>query len=109
MGARCGILGYEMYIGEVIGNVWGTRKHASLSGRRMLLVRPIDPVTEKPLGDAVLALDGGVQSGPGSVVLVVDEGGCARGVLKDEKAPVRTVIVGIVDSVKAGGSHKKYA
>lgn len=98
-----------MFIGEVIGNVWGTRKHASLEGKRLLLVRPIDPVTEKPLGDAVMALDGGVQSGPGSVVLVLDEGGAARGVLQDDAAPVRTVIVGIVDSVSSGRSHKKYA
>lgn len=98
-----------MFIGEVVGNAWGTRKHPSTEGKRLLLVRPIDPLTEEPLGDAVLALDGGVGSGPGSVVLVLDEGGSARGVLKDEKAPVRTVICGIVDSVVSGGVVKKYA
>lgn len=98
-----------MFIAEVIGNTWGTRKHPSLEGQRLLLVRPIDPLTEKPLGDAVMALDGGVDSGPGSVVLVADEGGSARSVLNDEKAPVRTVVVGIVDSVSSGGMNKKYA
>lgn len=97
-----------MFIGEVIGNVWGTRKHNSLSRQRMLLVRPIDPMTEKPLGDALLALDGGVQSGPGSIVLVLDEGGSARAVLKDEQAPVRTLVVAVVDQVVAGGKVKKY-
>jgi microcompartment protein CcmK/EutM len=29
-------------------------------------------------------------------------------VLHDEKAPIRTVIVGIVDSVVSGGKVKKY-
>ncbi len=98
-----------MFIGKVIGNVWGTRKHPSLEGKRLLLVRPIDPLTEEPLGDAVMAIDGGVQSGPGSVVLVVDEGGSARKVIGDEKAPVRTVIVGVVDKINRGSEEKRYA
>lgn len=98
-----------MFIGEVIGNTWGTRKHPGLANKKLLLVRPIDPFTEKPLGDAVMAVDGGVGSGPGSVVLVVDEGGSARGILEDEAAPVRTVICGIVDQVISGGKVKKYA
>jgi microcompartment protein CcmK/EutM len=96
-----------VFIGEVIGNVWGTRKHPSTKDKRLLLVRPIDPFTEKPLGDAVMAVDT-VSSGPGSVVLVLDEGGSARGILKDEEAPVRTVICGIVDQVISGGKVKKY-
>lgn len=96
-----------MFIGEVVGNVWGTRKHASLKDKRLLLVRPIDPLTEKSLGDAMMAVDT-VGSGPGSVVLVLDEGGSARGILKDEDAPVRAVICGIVDQVISGGKVKKY-
>lgn len=98
-----------MFIGEVIGNVWGTRKHDSLCSQRLLLVRPIDPITEAPTGDAVMALDGGVQSGPGSIVLVLDEGGSARKVLGDKNAPVRTVICGVVDRVVSGSKEKKYA
>jgi len=97
-----------MFIGEVIGNVWGTHKHKSLENRRMLLVRPIDPLTEKALGDAQMAVEYGTGAGPGSIVLVMDEGGSARGVLKDELAPVRTVIVGVVDSVSSGGKVYKY-
>jgi microcompartment protein CcmK/EutM len=98
-----------MFIAEVIGNVWGTRKHESVSDKRLLLVRPIDPLTEKPLGDAQMAVENGIGAGPGSVVLILDEGGSARSVLKDEAAPVRTIVVGIVDSVVAGGKVKKYA
>lgn len=97
-----------MFVGEVVGNVWGTRKHKGLEDRRLMLVRPIDPMTQKPLGDALMALEYGIGAGPGSIVLVMDEGGSARSVMKDETAPVRTVIVGIVDSVNSGGKVIKY-
>lgn len=97
-----------MFIAEVVGNVWGTRKHRSTADRRLLLVRPIDPLTEQPLGDAVMAVENGLGAGPGSVVLVLDEGGSARMILKDEEAPVRTVVCGIVDHVSSGGRVKKY-
>lgn len=98
-----------MFIAEVVGNVWGTRKHCGLCDKRLLLVRPIDPMTEKHTGDAVMAVEyGATGAGPGSIVLVLDEGGSARALLKDEKAPVRTVIVGIVDVVTSGGKVKKY-
>ena len=98
-----------MFVGEVVGNVWGTRKVASLVGKRLLLVRPIDPMTEAPLGEAIMAVDGGVGSGPGSVVLVVDEGNSARTILADKKAPVRAVICAVVDHVSSGGKVKHYA
>lgn len=98
-----------MFIGEVVGNVWGTRKSRSLEGQKLLLVRPIDPITEEPLGDAVMAVDAGLGSGPGSVVLVLDEGSSARGILKDETAPVRTVICAVVDCVNSAGKVKRYA
>jgi len=97
-----------MFIGEVVGNVWGTRKHPSFKGRRLLLVKPIDPMTGESIGDAVMAMDGGVQSGPGSIVLVVDEGGSARSIIKNEAAPVRTVVCAVVDAVSSGGKLKKY-
>ncbi|MBI5624555.1 MAG: EutN/CcmL family microcompartment protein [Elusimicrobia bacterium] len=97
-----------MIIAKVIGNTWATRKHPHVAGK-LLLVQPIDPMTEAPLGNAVMAVDGGVDAGPGSVVLVVDEGGSARGILRDPKAPVRTVICGVVDYITSGGGRKKYA
>lgn len=97
-----------MFVAEVVGNVWGTRKHGSLCGKRLLLVRPINPLTEERTGDAIMAVEYGTGAGPGSIVLVMDEGGSARSVLHDDKAPIRTVIVGIVDSVSSGGKVIKY-
>jgi microcompartment protein CcmK/EutM len=98
-----------MFIGEVVGNVWGQYKHPVLDGKKLLLVRPIDPMTEKPVGEAVMAVDGGFGAGPGSIVLVLDEGGSARGILCAKDAPVRTVICGIVDKASVGGRDKHYA
>lgn len=97
-----------MFLAEVVGNVWGQYKHPSLDGKRLLLVRPIDPMTEEPLGEPMMAVDGGVQAGPGSVVLVMDEGGSARQIMSDDSAPVRTIICGIVDSVSLKGKDKRY-
>lgn len=88
-----------MLIARVIGNVWATRKHESLKGRRLLLVRPIDPKTREGLGDPVMAVDAGVDAGPGNIVLIMDEGGSARQILKDSKAPVRTIVCGVVDEI----------
>lgn len=98
-----------MFLAKVIGNVWATRKHPSLKDRRLLLVKPIHAGTNEPAGDVVMALDGGVNAGPGDVVLVVDEGGSARNILKDEAAPVRTVVCAVVDQVVSSGKTKKYA
>ena len=97
-----------MFIAEVVGNVWGQYKHPSLKNKRLLLVRPIDPLTEAPLGEAIMAVDGGVDSGPGSVVLVNDEGNSARQMLREKTAPVRAVICGVVDIVTLGGRTKRY-
>ncbi|MEA1940071.1 MAG: EutN/CcmL family microcompartment protein [Candidatus Caldatribacteriota bacterium] len=47
----------------------------------------------------MLALDT-VQAGVGDNVLVIDEGNSSRLIINNPTAPVRTMIVGIVDSVK---------
>ena len=87
-----------MTLARVIGNVVSTEKHPQYRGYKILVVQPIDP-QGKPKGRSFLALDG-VQAGIGDRVLVVDEGGSARSVLRDEGAvTVRTVACGIVDRI----------
>ena len=96
-----------MFIAKVIGNVWATRKHPGLKGATMLLVKAVDPMDGNKLaGEATLALDGNQGAGVGDTVLIVDEGGSARKILKNPKAPVRTVIAGIVDAVHITGKEK---
>lgn len=89
-----------MIVAKVIGNVWATRKHPGLANATLLLVKPVNPVDGSLTGEATLALDGGQGAGPGDTVLVLDEGGSARKVLRNPKAPVRTVIAGIVDKLE---------
>jgi len=93
-----------MFIAKVIGNVWATRKHPGLKNATMLIVKAVDPMDKNKLvGEATLAMDGTQGAGPGDTVLIVDEGGSARKILKNTKAPVRTVVAGIVDTVHITG------
>ncbi len=86
-----------MTLGRVIGNVVSTVKHRVLEGYKILIVQPVDP-EGRPAGKTLLALDT-VQAGVGDTVLVNDEGNSARLILGDPMAPVRTLVVGIVDEV----------
>lgn len=63
-----------------------------------MLIQPVDQNLEKK-GNAIVAIDT-VQAGEGDLVILLSEGGSARQVLNDNgNAPIRAVIVGIVDSV----------
>jgi ethanolamine utilization protein EutN len=86
-----------MFVAKVIGNVWATRRHPGLKSATMLLAKPLG-ADGKPCGEAQLVIDT-QGAGVGDTVLIVDEGGSARKILKNSKAPVRTVIAGIVDKV----------
>ena len=97
-----------MTVARVVGNVWATRKHPSLSGAKLLLVRAIDGRNGKMSGEAQLALDRSFGAGPGDTVLLLDEGSSARQILKSSSAPVRLVVCGIVDSVCAERVEAKY-
>jgi microcompartment protein CcmK/EutM len=84
-------------LGRVVGTVTATAKHAVLVSHKLLMVRPLDGKGQ-PRGSSLVALDM-VQAGVGDTVLVMDEGNSARMIMADSSAPVRTVIVGIVDTV----------
>ena len=80
-----------MILGTVIGEIHGTIKHRFYEGKRMLVV-------EKQNGEYLIALDA-VDAGAGETVIVLDEGNGARQVFDSADAPVRSVVVGIVDDV----------
>jgi ethanolamine utilization protein EutN len=63
-----------------------------------LLVERLD-AAGKEVGGYVIAVDT-VGAGVGQTVLIVDEGNSARQFLGDSQAPIRTVIVGIVDAAE---------
>ncbi|OLQ74460.1 ethanolamine utilization protein EutN [Photobacterium proteolyticum] len=86
-----------MIVGEVIGNVWATRKESTLSGLKFMVVRYKDPVAPENIKSFV-AVDC-VGAGTGEQVLVVT-GSSARMAIQIEGAPVDAAIVGIVDEVQ---------
>ncbi len=89
-----------MILGRVTGSVVSTIHHPIVDGRKLLLVERLDQQC-KPTGGYLIALDG-VGAGRGETVLVLDEGNGARQILDDADAPVRSIVVGIVDEVELG-------
>ncbi|GAB4154683.1 MAG: hypothetical protein Fur0021_21490 [Candidatus Promineifilaceae bacterium] len=87
-----------MYIGRVTGTVVATIKHEAFAGRKLLLVDRLG-LDGEPTGEYDICVDV-VQAGVGDRVLVLDEGNGARQILERKVAPVRAVVVGIVDAVE---------
>lgn len=87
-----------MNLCRVLGTVVATEKLPVFQGRKMLVVQPLDEA-QQPLGKSYIAIDNTSSAGKGDVVLVMNEGGGVRMILKDPDAPIRTLIVGVVDQV----------
>jgi ethanolamine utilization protein EutN len=87
-----------MYIGRVSGTVVATIKDKAFHGRKLLVVDMLSPEGE-PTGEYDICVDV-ARAGVGDKVLVLDEGNGARQILGRKEAPVRAVIVGIVDDVQ---------
>ena len=86
-----------MKLCRVKGNIVATVKHPAFHARKLMIVQPLDEA-QRDVGDSFIAVDL-AQAGPGDVVLVLQEGNGVRQLLEDPKAPIRSVIVGIVDAV----------
>ncbi len=88
-----------MILGTVRGNIVSTINHPFYDGKKLLIVEKED-FAGKP-GGYLVAIDGGVGADVGERVLVIDEGNSARQVVKNKDAPLRSIIIGIVDRVDA--------
>ena len=89
-----------MILGVVKGAIYSTINHPVYDHRKLLIVDRIDP-EGKETGGYIIAVDS-VGAGDGETVLVIDEGNSSRQVIDDPTAPVRSVIVGIVDEIAQG-------
>lgn len=89
-----------MILGTVTGELHGTIRHPFYDGKTLLVIDR-HGADGTPSGNLLVAVDT-VDAGPGDTVLVLDEGNGARQVLAHKTAPVRSVIVGIVDAVDPG-------
>ena len=93
-----------MKLCRVTGNVVATVKHPTYHGHKVMIVQPIDGAG-RDAGERFVAVDL-VQAGPGDRVLVMQEGNGVRQILKQDKLPIRSVIIGIVDEVDLGPADR---
>lgn len=84
-----------MKTGMVAGTITSTINHGFYDGRKMLIVDLVD-VAGKRTGKELVAVDV-AGAGVGETVLILDEGNGARQIFGSTDAPVRSVIVGIID------------
>lgn len=91
-----------MKLGRVVGTVVSTINAPDFEDRTLLLCDLLDP-SGMPAGGYLIAVDS-VGAGAGETVLLLDEGNSARQVLAAPGAPIRTVVVGIVDAVTGDGA-----
>lgn len=87
-----------MKLARVVGTVVSTINVPIFDGRTLLLCDLLAP-EGGAAGGYLIAVDT-VGAGVGETVLLLDEGNSARQILGEEDAPVRTLVVGIVDDVQ---------
>ena len=97
-----------MFLAKVEGSVVATKKDPSMSGRKLLLLRPQlvdekDPTKFRPGVNTIVAVDS-VGAGVGEMVLFT-QGSSARLAPSLKDAPVDAVIIGIVDVVDVFGKE----
>jgi len=86
-----------MILGRISGSVVSTIHHPIVNGRKLLVAERLD-AAGRPTGGYLIAVDA-IGAGQGETVLIIDEGTGARQILDNDNAPVRSVVVGIVDEV----------
>ena len=86
-----------MILGRVAGEIYSTINHPFYDGKKLLVIDQIDP-SGKAGGGYLIAVDS-VGAGVGETVLVIDEGNSARQIADDASAPIRSIVIGIVDEV----------
>ena len=87
-----------MILGKITGSVVSTIHHPIVEGRKLLVAERLD-ASGRSTGGYVIAFDA-IGAGQGETVLILDEGTGARQILDDADAPVRSIVVGIVDAIE---------
>jgi microcompartment protein CcmK/EutM len=87
-------------VGKVSGEVYSTINHPYYDGKKLLIVDKIAPPGVESSG-YLIAVDT-VGAGVGEIVLVIDEGSSARQIVESTTAPLRSIIIGIVDEIALG-------
>jgi bacterial microcompartment shell vertex protein len=86
-----------MFLAKVEKKVISSEKHNAYYGRTLLIVHPVFP-DGKVYGEEWIAMDY-VGAGVGDIVICGGGPGVAKTVFNIEKAPIRTLIMAIVDKI----------
>lgn len=86
-----------MHLARVIGNIVSTDCYEAFEGRKLMLVQKLD-TRNQPDGNVTMAIDY-VGAGEGDLVLVGAAPGLASTVFGIPDAPMRELIMGVVDRV----------
>jgi microcompartment protein CcmK/EutM len=95
-----------VYIAAVVGTIVSTEKMDAYKDRKLLLVRRLTLAGE-PVGAATVAIDY-VDAGEGDIVLVGAAPGLASTVFGIPNAPIRELIMGVVDRVNPPAPHAPF-
>ncbi len=90
-----------MFLADVVGTVVSPVQHPVLENQILLLLRVLD-AHGRSTGVTRIGIDR-AQAGVGDRVLVVDEGNAGRQMLDSPDAPVKTLVLGVVDFVELEG------
>lgn len=88
-----------MILGRVCGSIVSTINHEFYDNKRLLMVDRL-AIDGTATGNYLIAVDS-VGAGAGETVLIIDEGNSARQIIGDKTAPLRSIIVGIVDQIQS--------
>jgi len=95
-----------MYLARVIGAVVSTKKDEAMSGRKLLLLRPMlvdeaSPAKFRPGANTIVAVDS-LGAGAGDLVLFC-QGSSARQAAGMKSLPIDAAVIGLVDTVEVLG------
>jgi microcompartment protein CcmK/EutM len=90
-----------MFLAKVLGNVVSTDKYEAYDSKKLLVVQTLD-LYRNPSGISTIAIDY-VGAGEGDIVLVGAAPGLASVVFKTPNAPIRELVMGIIDRVDVAG------
>ena len=90
----------DLFLARVVGNVVSTVKHPAYHGKKILILDLIDNEGNST-GDYQIGVDY-VGAGPGDLVIAGGPPGAAREVFNIKFAPIKVLVMGIVDKYYIG-------